>query len=155
LHAWHRSFDAILEEVEAAMLLPALDDLLAAMAGRVQEARDAYGKGLFADSLADADYFLAVARSLLKGEQVPAARGQRDRVSRTLAACPRLGLERFDLFGQRRDVDFSQFKPRGHYEKAEPLRRYFRAMTWCSRIDLRVAGEGNLATRRQLAGAIV
>jgi hypothetical protein len=155
LHAWHRSFDAILEEVETTMLMPALAEVLDAMAGKVREAGNDYGKGLFTDSLADADFFLAVARSLLKGKQVPDALGQRDRVAKTLAACARLGLEKLDLFGVPRDVDFSQFKPRGHYEKSQALRRYFQAMIWCGRIDLRVAGEGGLATRRQLAGAIV
>ncbi len=28
------------------------------------------------------------------------------------------------------DMDYGQFKPRGHYTKSEALQRYFRAMTW-------------------------
>jgi hypothetical protein len=155
LHAWHRSFDALLVEVEAEMLIPALSDLLAAMAAQVPDARAAYGRGLLAPSLADADSFLAVARSLLAGSQVRSALGQEDRVQQTLSACDRQQLEKFDLFGRARELDFSQFKPRGHYEKTEGLRRYFRAMMWCGRIDLRVAGDPKEASPRELGGAVV
>lgn len=31
-------------------------------------------------------------------------------------------------------------KPRGHYAKSAELRRYFRTMMWCGRIDLKIAG---------------
>src|SRR5262249_44054871 len=51
--------------------------------------------------------------------------------------------------------DFSQFKPRGHYERSEELQRYFRAMMWCGRIDLRVAGDPEEASPREMAGALV
>ncbi len=155
LHAWHRSYDALLVEIEKEMLIPALDEILTEMAFRVPDARRAYGKGLCAESMADADYFLAVARSLLAGKPVKSALGQDERVALTLKACDRLEMEKFDLFGKPRTVDFSQFKPRGHYEKDEALRRYFKAMMWCGRIDLRVAGNPQESSERELAAAIV
>ena len=40
------------------------------------------------------------------------------------------------IYGGRRSVDWSQFKPRGHYANSEALRRYFRAMMWLGRADL-------------------
>jgi hypothetical protein len=40
------------------------------------------------------------------------------------------------LYGGRRCVDFSQFRPRGHYSKTPRLRAYFRALTWLGRADL-------------------
>src|SRR5262245_18665684 len=67
LHAWHRPYDAMLEGLEEHFLAPELDALLAGMAGELPGARRRYGKGVLADGLADADYFLAVARSLLAG----------------------------------------------------------------------------------------
>src|SRR5262249_35908619 len=70
LHAWHRSYDAMLEELEEGYLAPQLDTLLAGMAAEVPAAQRRYGKGVLADSLTDADYFLAVARSLLAGRLV-------------------------------------------------------------------------------------
>src|SRR5262245_35436204 len=155
LHAWHRSYDAILEEVETAMLMPALDEILRGMAEKVRGASQQYGAGLMHDSLTDADYFLAVARSLLAGQPVESVLGQKERVAKTLQACDRQQLEKFDLFGRKRDVDFSQFKPRGHYEKSEELKRYFKAMMWCGRTDLRVAGNPKVSSPREMAAAVV
>jgi hypothetical protein len=155
LHAWHRSYDAILEEVETSMLIPALDEILSAMAEQVGKAHREYRDDLFRDSVRDADYFLGVGRSLLRGWPVPTALGQDDRLNQTVQACDRLQLQDFVLFGKERKVDFSQFKVRGHYEKSPELQRYFRAMMWCGRIDLRVADNPNESSPRELASAVV
>jgi hypothetical protein len=155
LLAWHRSYDALLEEVESAYLARSLDEVLGGMAGALPEARRQYGDGVLAAGVTDADYFLAVARSLLAGRPVATALGQDERVAHTLKACDAQQLEDFDLFGRRRTVDFSQFKPRGHYDRSDALRRYFRAMLWCGRIDLRVAGTPEESSPRELAAAVV
>ena len=140
LHAWHRSYDAILEELEETYLAQSLDEILAGMAEQLAAANKTYGKGILGDSITDADYFLAVARSLLAGQTVKSHLGNDNRVAETLRACEGLRLQEFTLFGRDRKVDFSQFKVRGHYENSELLKRYFKAMMWCGRIDLRVAG---------------
>lgn len=155
LHAWHRSFDSILMELEEQALSTNLEMILNGMSARLAEARKEYGNGVLSDGVLDADYFLAVARSLLKGVPVRSQFGQEARVTATLSACGRMVMERFVLFGRDRDMDFSQFKPRGHYSKSEPLQRYFRAMMWCGRVDLRIAGNPNESSPRELAGAIV
>jgi hypothetical protein len=41
-----------------------------------------------------------------------------------------------ELYGGKRCVDYSQFRPRGHYTKTPQLRAYFRALTWLGRADL-------------------
>jgi hypothetical protein len=155
LHAWHRTYDSMLMEVELTALAPALAQVLDGMAASVPAANKDYGKGVMADGVNDADYFIAVARSLLAGRQVTSHLGQDDRVAETLKACDSLQLMDFKLFGRERHTDFSQFKPRGHYEKSEELKRYFRAMMWCGRIDLRVAGHPDEASPREMAGALV
>src|SRR5262249_34939010 len=119
LHAWHRSYDAMLEEIEVSYLSPTLAELLWGMSEKVADARRHYGGGVLFASLSDADYFLAVAKSLLWGHPAKSALGQDDRVARTLRACADQGIEKILLFGRERKVDFSQFKPRGHYEKSE------------------------------------
>jgi hypothetical protein len=158
LHAWHRSYDAVLMDLELTYLTPALDAILTGMHEAVPGARARYGDGVLADAVRDADYFLAVARSLLGGP-VPTKLGQDERRNKTLVAVSRLGMEEFDLFGRRRSMDFSQFKPRGHYESHPELPRYFRAMMWCGRTDLRVAGgadaTGPLSSPRELGAAVV
>ncbi|HYT91655.1 MAG TPA: DUF3160 domain-containing protein [Gemmataceae bacterium] len=159
LHAWHRSYDAMLEEIEVTYLTKALGDLLAGMSAHVIDARRQYGAGVLGDSLTDADYFLAVGRALLHGSSGGSVLDQDQRVNQTLNASANLQLQDFQLFGRNRKVDFSQFKPRGHYEKSEPLKRYFRAMMWCGRIDLRIAGGqeqfGSASSPRELGAAIV
>ncbi|MBI4583246.1 MAG: DUF3160 domain-containing protein [Planctomycetes bacterium] len=44
------------------------------------------------------------------------------------------------LFGCVEKVDFSQFRPRGHYTRSEALKRYFRSMQWVQRTGLSFAG---------------
>lgn len=156
LHAWHRSYDAILEELEASYLYASVDEILSGMADALPKAHADLSSGPLAKSVEDADTFLAVGRSLLAGKSVKSRLGRADaRVDETLAAVNSLSMMDFELFGSARTVDFSQFKVRGHYEKTEQLKRYFRAMMWLGRIDLRVVGHEGEDTRRQLGGAIV
>jgi len=155
LHAWHRSYLAMLEELEEVYLSDALGQILSSMAERIPDAWDNHGDGVLSESILDADYFLAVGRSLLAGSAVPTYLRQDQRVSQTLDAISREQLEEFELFGRRRVVDFSQFKVRGYYEETERLRRYFKAMMWNGRIDLRVAGNPKEDSPRELGAAIV
>jgi hypothetical protein len=155
LEAWHRSYDAMLEELEETYLSVSLDEVLGGMAAAVTDAARAYGDGVLSDSVKDADYFLTVARSLLTAQQLKSQLDQDDRVAKTLKAIERLGMEEFWLFGRKRDMDFSQFKVRGHYENSELLKRYFKVMMWCGRIDLRVAGNPELSSPRELGAAVV
>jgi hypothetical protein len=155
LHAWHRTYDAMLEELEEVYLTDSLDKLLAGLAAQIPETWSRYGQGVLRNCILDADYFLAVARSLLAERQVSTYLNQNTRVATTLDAVVRQTLETFDLFGKPRQVDFSQFKVRGHYENSERLKRYFRAMMWCGRIDLRMAGNPRESSARELGTALV
>jgi hypothetical protein len=128
LHAWHRSFDAVLAELEQACLSPALDDVLAGMAAAIPDAQGAYASGVLGECLDDADWYLAVGRSLLAGHAVPGHRGHDDRVAITLEAIGGERTARIEVFGRERIVDCSLFKPRGHYTRSEDMRRYFRAL---------------------------
>ena len=117
LHAWHRSYDAMLEELERTYLMLSLDAILAGMHDALPDAKTKYGDGVLKDSLLDADYFLAVGRSLLKDAAVPTKFAQDERVKKTLAAVAADKLQDGSpLFGRKRNMDFSQFQPRGHYE---------------------------------------
>jgi hypothetical protein len=64
LHAWHRSFDAILVEIETTQIAPALEEVLAAAQARLKaEAAKLPGKP--SDVSKDVDFYLTVARNLL------------------------------------------------------------------------------------------
>lgn len=159
LSAWHRSYDSILEELETTHLTFALNELLTGMADQLPAAKAAYGTGPLSDGLRDADYFLAVARSLLAGKPTGTKFDQEKRVGDTLSHVAAEKMLSVNLFGRDRTVDFSQFKPRGHYEKSDALKQYFKAMMWCGRTDLRIAGgadaTGPLSAERELASAFV
>lgn len=157
LHAMHRSFDELLMSVEARTLWPALSSLLGDLRAALREgALDAYP----AEVRADIDEYLAVALALLtNGEVVPVAGGDIERI-RYFARLARAaeGMQEDEIFGTTRYMDYSQFRPRGHYEGHMVLDRYFRAMMWLGRVDARLAqvtDQGTLVLdRRQTAVAL-
>ncbi len=154
LHAWHRSFDAILEEIETYWVAPVLQLVLDDTANQLTTAMAA-GRPFQRPSLEDADYFLAVARSLLAGTTAPTKLGTDARVTTALAAVNAGQPQTFTFFDTSDIVDFGSFRPRGHYTKTVQLQRYFRTMSWLGRVDLRVAGNSGFASPRQLNTALV
>ncbi len=161
LHAWHRSYDNMLVELEHLWLSQALEQILDGMAAQITVAQQEAATGPLAVSVLDADYYVTVARSLLKGSKIASSLGQAARVQQTLDAINSEAFTCFTFFDYPRNTDFSQFKPRGHYEQSERLRRYFRTTMWLGRIDFRIAGgdqdcDGNPLppSTRQLGTAI-
>ncbi|MDD9941597.1 MAG: DUF3160 domain-containing protein [Myxococcales bacterium] len=136
LDALHRSFDDLLMRLEHAVLVPKLTALLAGMRSTLA------GNGDLPQQVrADGELFLALAEAMLLG-RVPTklsagvTAGELEPLLH--AAEQAAGIVPMELFGVRRRIDFSQFKPRGHYEGDEVLERYFRAMMWLGRIDFRL-----------------
>ena len=157
LFAVHRSYDEILKGVELASLLPEVD----AMLGGMRASLSAGGAGaLGAQARADADVFLAVASSLLTDSvAAPVAGGDAAEIAALYnGAKGASGARETTLFGTARTIDFSQFKPRGHYTDSAELERYFRAMMWLGRIDFRMLeaqpDHSLVFRRRQLEGAL-
>ncbi len=156
LFAVHRSYDDILKSIEEQVLVPELTTLLDAMRAKLTQG----GAGsLGAQARADADLFLAVAKGLLDDTVPTAVAGgsNADITALIDGAKAASGAKSIVLFGAPRNLDFSQFEPRGHYTDSEELKRYFRAMMWLGRIDFRFLEpdeSGKLVFhRRQLEGA--
>jgi len=117
LHAWHRTYIGMLEELEELQLATLLEQVLTKSAAQLPPVWAQYGNGPLRRSIADADYFLTVARSLWAGQQVAsslASFGVDSRVTTTLTSITNLAMERVSLFGldSPRWVDFSQFTVR-------------------------------------------
>lgn len=152
LDALHSSYDSILKALEQQQLSAELSALLAGMHARLGVGA---GKEWGSDVVHDADLFIAVARSLLSGSEVaPVAGGSAKDVHELVGlAAAAEGVKTFQLFGVlRKDEDFSQFKPRGHYTDSVELTRYFKAMMWLGRVDLRLLeteSDGSQVFRRQ------
>ncbi len=135
LDAVHRSYDRILEQMELNVLIPELTTLLTNLNQALPGA-----PGIDDTAKKDADFFLAVAVSLLTG--LPAApvagASAADVASFVSLAKAASGDQNITIFGVARDIDFSQFEPRGHYTDTAELGQYFRAMMWLGRIDFRL-----------------
>jgi hypothetical protein len=153
LHAWHRTYDSMLERTETEYLAPTLRQLLTGVANHLVDLEKEVGPGALGESVKDVDYFVGTARALLDDKVSDTPLHQEARVAETVLAIKGLRSQDMQLFGRNRTVDFSQFKPRGHYEKSPTLQNYFRAMMWCGRIDFRFAGKGSAP--RELGAALV
>ena len=78
--------------------------------------------------------------------------------ARTLATLKAIAgeqIQKINLFGREREIDFSQFKVLGHYANSELLKRYFRAMMWCDLIDIRIGGTPSASSAQELGGALI
>ncbi|MBI5490193.1 MAG: DUF3160 domain-containing protein [Deltaproteobacteria bacterium] len=167
LDALHRSYDSLLLETETEVLAPALDELLAGIQNGLAAMIVDPARGPIDDSLDDVDVFVAVALSLLRGEPVAPVRGRNAADAAALVeTAQREAPETVSLFGGPRELDFSQFRPRGHYD-CEPdelgyggpgcpgIDRYFRAMMWLGRTEFRLDAAPGEDTARQLVDAVV
>jgi hypothetical protein len=143
LHAWHRSYQRMLEELEEVELATLLSLVTSNMSVQLPQTWQQYGQGPLSNSILDADYFLTVARSLSAGQQLPSTLGNPgvdQQVAGALSAVYSQALvQTFPIFGAYRAIDFSQFIVRGHYTDSVQLSRYFLTTMWCGRIDLRLA----------------
>jgi len=139
LNTVHRSYDTLLASLEREVLSGELSSLLAGMRANLQAG--AIG-ALGATVEADVDVYLAVAKGLFDGATAAPVKGGAVAQINSLFSKARAGtgLETTVLLGMNRDVDFSQFKPRGHYAGDPDLERYFQAMMWLGRMDLPFIG---------------
>lgn len=159
LQAWHRSFLMMLAEIEETGFNQTLSNLLVSMSAQIPTLSAQAAGNPMTNGVLDADYFLAVARSLITGVNNAGLLGQSARINATINAINALQPTEFNLFGETRTVDFSQFTVRGHYANSTTLTRYFRAMMWCGIADFRYAGLsqgaiGGTNTLRELSGAV-
>ncbi len=136
LEAVHRSYDDILLQIELDVLIPALESLLVSM----RENQTAALQGFAPDVQSDVDLYLTVALRLLADDTAqPIGNANASDVDTFVQkANDAKGMEERVIFGAKRKMDFSQFKPRGHYTDIPEMSRYFRAMMWLGRIDFRM-----------------
>jgi uncharacterized protein DUF3160 len=149
LDALHRSYDAILMDIESQVLIPNLEQLLSSMLARVDIVHAPE------QTKTDLSMYLEIALALLDPTGHPAtSAGAKSFVRKAVAAA---GIEDVTLFGIARSEDFSQFQPRGHYLEP-PLSEYFRAMIWLGRVDFRLLEtlpDGSVTFRREQYDAML
>jgi Protein of unknown function (DUF3160) len=134
LDAVHVSYDAILKGVEEAQLIADVRTMLGDARTRLRDA------ALAQDVATDLDVYFTVALSLLETAPVAAIfpANQATVTALVAGANKAEGFQTITLFDVAREYDFSQLEPRGHYADSAELGRYFRAMMWLGRTDLRL-----------------
>ncbi len=139
LHVTHRSFDNMLVEIEEKVLYDMLSQIVLASHQELGSRKIA-DDDPWAESYSDVDLYLTVARRLL-GDPATSHRKQGEAARQITGQIEGLNLqdplfgEGTPLYGGRRPIDYSQFKPRGHYTRTPRLQNYFRAMMWLGRPD--------------------
>ncbi len=141
LHAVYAAHDGLVARLERRELAPRLAAMLSAM----HCALPALAPRLPAETARDLDLYLIVARSLLHDAEVAGALGDAAvaREARALVAKAKAAGARDvrELFGRPRVIDFSQYRPRGHYDG--DLAPYFRAAMWLSRLELNIVSRSS------------
>ncbi len=145
LSTLHNSYDAILQTLEWQFLEPNLKELLHALYGQFPQLAESYGGDQrFVKVLEDVDLYVSVALSLSEGATYAPQYGSIETFEEVMEAVESEQMTYMPLFtdGRNRKLDFSQFTPRGHYNRAfytpdgiATLEDYFRAMMWLGRID--------------------
>lgn len=156
LHTVHQSYDDLLKDLEQAILIPQLHTILTATATQVQAEQQANANPALAPLYADVATYFQTASALLDGTT------SRDAAVQSFVdlATQANRYTETELFGSKRTIDFSLFKPRGHYAGHEPLEKYFRAMSWLAQLDFRFVEYNQLTSEpiinpSQIAAAVM
>ncbi len=138
LHAFHMSYDIILMNVEQYAIIPKLKNLLNNLNGKLPELVSKYSSNeKMLQSLKDVDVYLNVASKLIDRPVQPYYPDNSTFINNLLNLIEHGEISEAKLFSESwKDIDFSQFKPRGHYTKSEELKQYFKTMMWFGRIEL-------------------
>lgn len=133
LHLYHVLFDNTLMQIEQKHFVNDLKTLCQGMLRKVSARLEQQGRG---ELLVEADQatlaFFSVAIQLLDPEWRPPQEAA-ELVAQEIALInARQGIATSPLF--RYSEDYSQYVPRGHYTRAEELKRYFKAMMWLGRM---------------------
>jgi len=158
LYAFHRSYDDILIEVETEVAMVELASMLDGLHRGLEKRRSLPPK--LEAAADDLDVFLTVAQRLLgTAAKRPARAHNAKRVSDLVRMVKAERPHDAAVIGESMKLDFSMYKPRGHYTQSPALKRYFRAMAWVGRIPFRALRTtevpGTMVLDRQSADAMV
>ncbi|MBU1679697.1 MAG: DUF3160 domain-containing protein [Bacteroidetes bacterium] len=140
LHALHFSYTNILKDTESNIILPKLKELLASCINNIAALEEEYkNKPEMMAYLKDIDFYISVPLKFISSDSKPYYAENEVLVNQFINyVMDEKYLETNFLSSVARKIDFSQFKPRGHYtdENYPELKNYFRAMIWLGRMEL-------------------
>ncbi len=151
LHAFHVSYDRILQDMESGLLVPRLTEMLNGLHSSMPQLHANYSSNPdMLTMLKDVDVYITVPLLLLEENVTPYYSENGEIIDTILARIyAEEGHDPFYLFSSNcRLMDWSQFKPRGHYV-LDPisglnLEPYFRAMMWLGRTEIYLLAPSSL-----------
>lgn len=140
LHAFHTSYDKILKNTELSILIDRVSTLIENLKSSLPQLEEKYLEelGLY-KMLHDLDVYLTVPQVLLTETAQPYFVENTKLIDSLITEIEMYEFSTRKLFSiTPRKIDFSQFKPRGHYEDEyrPELARYFKTMMWFGKIEL-------------------
>jgi hypothetical protein len=140
LQALHNSYDKILRDMEMYLLRRNLIEFLDSLSGAFPRLMNRYSSdSRMKEELEDIDLYVTVARSLMTGAKITPQFVSTLTFDAVWNAVQSEAMVSIPLFSESlRNLDFSQFKVRGHYaqkENVELLGPYFKCMMWLGRTD--------------------
>ena len=143
LHAFHISYDRILTDMEVGLLQDRLIELLWDLRNSIGQLHNNYSSNPeMMAMLQDVDLYVTVPLLLLEENATPYYPENQLMIDSCLSwiYAEQGGIPATIFSSTCRVMDWSQFKPRGHYvydpQKPYNLEGYFRAMMWLGRIEL-------------------
>ncbi len=144
LHAFHISYDRILKDAELGFLIEKVKSLLFAIRSSQAYLNNKYGSNSeMLTMLKDVDIYLTVPLKLFELPVNPYYADNAGKIDTILQLIAAEQMEPYPLFSDNcRVIDWSQFKPRGHYYEDEntfpqtELPEYFKVMMWLGRTEL-------------------
>lgn len=127
LHLFHVSYDALLRELEVEKFMPRLIEVSDAMAKRsLEDYNDATDPAIKELAKKNTAYFLLALKLFGGAYSEPLPQEVMDLVDKEYKNIEAMSKADSNLVAKA--VDYSQFKPRGHYTRSEELKKYFRGV---------------------------
>ena len=123
LHAWHRSYDMMLAELEETYLFENVRQIIEGMASKVKDAARQAGNGPLKDSVRDADYFLTVAVRCSRAPNSPPHSARTSAWRQRSRQWPTCNWTSASIFSANHARWISLSSPRGHYTESVRLGR--------------------------------
>ncbi len=141
LYAFHASYDRILRDVEIGYLINKVSDLITTLRSQMPQLAALYNsQPEMNQMLRDVDVYFTVAAKLIGQNTNPYYPENTSKIDFLIdRAMTAEGFETDTIFSSNCiSYDWSQFKPRGHYDTDvyPELRKYFRTMMWLGRIEI-------------------
>jgi hypothetical protein len=147
LHSFHLLFDHMLQKFERTYLAPRLEESMKSAVAELDKLRSEFSSAEAYEVYETARDMFGVVLLMLDDKAVISKRADEE-AKRIIAA---EDVTESSITGAK--LDYTLFKPRGHYTISPEFERYFRAMSWLGSAELPLFGENGLPIAKNAAAS--